>query len=174
MQPIDEIFQKTDIKKLDDNFFKVIDNEWMLITAGDKDSFNMMTASWGTIGILWNKPISICFIRPHRYTFGFAEKAEYYTLSFFNQTHRKILNICGNKSGRDMDKIAETGLIPMISEHGNIGYEQARMVMECKKLYSDYLKENNFIIKEIAKKNYPTKDFHKFYIGEIINCFIKQ
>ncbi len=173
MKSIDTYFNKADIKKLTDNFFKVIDNDWMLITAGTSDSFNMMTASWGTLGILWNKPIAICFIRPHRYTFGFAEKAEHYSLSFFTETHRRILNICGNKSGRNIDKIAETGLVPLITEHESIGYEQARMVIECKKLYADYLKESNFIIPEIARKNYPAKDYHKFYIGEILNCYVK-
>lgn len=171
MESIENMFQKTDIKQLKDNFFKVMDDEWMLITAGSREKFNMMTASWGTMGILWNKPVAICFIRPQRYTFQFAENTSFYTLSFFGPSARKILNICGTKSGRDIDKIKETGLIPMITENGNIGYKQARMVMECSILYSDYLKEDQFMVPEVALRNYPTKDYHKFYIGEIMNCF---
>ena len=173
MEPIDDLFQKTDIKHLKDNFFRVMDNEWMLITAGSPADFNMMTASWGTMGILWNKTVAVCFIRPHRYTFQFAERSDFYTLSFFKPSDRKILNICGNKSGRDIDKIKETGLIPMITENGNIGYKQARMVMECRILYADYLEEDHFIIPEVALRNYPSKDFHRFYIGEIVNCYVK-
>lgn len=174
MQSINVVFRKNDIKSLTDNFFKVIDDDWMLITAGSRESFNMMTASWGTMGILWNKPVAICFIRPHRYTYGFAENADYYTLSFFDETQRRILNICGGMSGRDINKVKETGLTPVLTEFDNIGFEQARMVIECKKLYADYLKEDNFIISEIALKNYPSKDFHKFYIGEIVNCYLKH
>lgn len=173
MKSIDTLFQKTDIKRLKDNFFKVLDDDWMLITAGNSEKFNMMTASWGTMGILWNKPVAICFIRPHRYTFQFAEQSDYYTLSFFDPSDRRILNICGNKSGRDIDKVRETGLVPMITRSGNIGYEQARMVMECRILYADYFEENHFIIEEVAKRNYPSKDFHRFYIGEIMNCYIR-
>lgn len=171
MKSIDILFERTDVKLLKDNFFKVLDDEWMLITAGVPGDFNMMTASWGTIGILWNKPVAVCFIRPHRYTFQFAERSGYYTLSFFNPSDRKILNICGNKSGRDVDKIRETGLVPVITEYGNIGYEQSRMVLECRLLYTDYLEEDHFVVPEIAKRNYPSKDFHKFYIGEIVNCY---
>lgn len=174
MKSVDTLFQKTNIKKLKDNFFKALDDDWMLITAGNEESFNMMTASWGAMGILWNKPVAVCFIRPHRYTFGFAESSGYYTLSFFNRSHRKILNICGTKSGRDIDKIRETGLVPLITEFGNIGYEQAELMMECKKLYADYLEEQHFIIPEVARKNYPAKDYHRFYIGEIVNCYIKS
>lgn len=172
MKPIDDLFKKTDIKHLKDNFFKVLDDEWMLITAGNSTDFNMMTASWGTMGILWNKPVAVCFIRPHRYTFQFAEKSDFYTLSFFKTSDRKILNFCGNKSGRDIDKVKETGLIPMITENGNIGYRQARMVMECRIIYTDYLEEDRFIIPEVALRNYPSKDFHRFYIGEIVNCYV--
>lgn len=47
------------IKDLSENFFEVIGKEWMLVTAGNKDHFNTMTASWGGIGFLWNKPGSM-------------------------------------------------------------------------------------------------------------------
>ena len=69
------------IKDLSENFFEVIGKEWMLVTAGNKDHFNTMTASWGGIGFLWNKPVVYIFIRPERYTFEFIEKSEYFTLS---------------------------------------------------------------------------------------------
>ncbi|MBN2215471.1 MAG: flavin reductase [Bacteroidales bacterium] len=174
MKSIDIMFHRTNVKRLNDNFFKILDDEWMLVTAGRPGDFNMMTASWGTTGILWNMPVAICFIRPNRYTFQFAEKSDYYTLSFFESSYRKILNICGTRSGRDIDKIRETGLVPVITEYENIGYEQARMVMECKILYADYLEERHFIISEIARKNYLSKDFHRFYIGEIVNCYLKS
>lgn len=173
METIEKKFQTIEIKTIKDNVFKLIDNDWMLITAGNPEHFNTMTASWGTMGILWNKPIAVCFIRPHRYTFDFAEKSAFYTLSFFDAKYKSILNICGTKSGRDIDKVKETGLTPLISKNGNIGYHEARMIIECRKIYSDYIKEDNFIFPKIAVKNYPSKDFHKFYIGEVMNCFMK-
>lgn len=159
-------------KELPDNFFHILDDDWMLITAGNKESFNMMTASWGTAGILWNKPVAICFVRPQRYTYGFMGKSDVYTLCFFTEKERDILDYCGSRSGRDTDKIKDTGLIPLFTDNGGIYYEQARLVLECRKLYSDRLREDNFHIQQIIKKNYPTKDYHKFFIGEIISCLV--
>ncbi len=173
MDLITNHFKTIDCKKITDNVFRLIDDEWMLITAGIPENFNTMTASWGLMGILWNKPIAICFIRPQRYTFAFTEHQDYYTLSFFHEEHRSILNFCGTKSGRNTDKIKETGLIPLLTEHGNIGYLQARMVLECRKIYADRIHENGFIDAGIISKNYPTKDFHKFYIGQIVQSYIK-
>lgn len=171
---LSHLFMKTDPEKLPDNVFKLINRDWMLITAGTKEKFNTMTASWGTLGILWNKPVAICYIRPHRHTFSFAEESGYFTLSFFDHSFRKVLNYCGSHSGRDTDKVADTGLVPLVTPGGSVAFENARMVMECKKLYSDFLREENFIVKELVGANYSSKDFHKFYIGEITGCYTRQ
>ena len=144
----------------------------MLVTAGCKDDYNTMTASWGTTGILWNKPVAVCFIRPQRHTLQFAIKYEYFTLSFFNEQYHDILNYCGTHSGRLVDKARETGLIPIETGNGNVTFKQARLVLECRKLYSDFLNQKGFIVPEVAQRNYPNKDFHRFFIGEIENCYI--
>jgi flavin reductase (DIM6/NTAB) family NADH-FMN oxidoreductase RutF len=169
----DKIFKHVDPDTLNDNFFKVIHREWMLITAGTISHFNTMTASWGATGILWNKRIAICFVRPTRYTFEFAEKSSIYTLSFFNSEFQDILNYCGCHSGRKEDKIAETGLKPLEMPAGGITYSQSRMVLECRTVYSDYIKEENFIDMGMINLHYPRKDFHKLYIGEIVGCYIR-
>ena len=71
----------------------------MLITAGEMNSFNTMTASWGSLGELWNKKVCFCFVRPVRYTYQFTENNDTFTLSFFEEKYRKVLNLCGTKSG---------------------------------------------------------------------------
>ena len=171
MQKIEKIFQKIEAENLSDNFIKAIGNDWMLITAGTPENFNTMTASWGTVGVLWNKPTAICFIRPTRYTFEFANNSEIYTLSFFTDNERDVLNYCGTKSGRDVDKISATGLQPLITENSGIGYEQSRLCIECRKIYFDDLKPENFLMPDTDKKFYPKKDYHRIYFGEIINCY---
>jgi flavin reductase (DIM6/NTAB) family NADH-FMN oxidoreductase RutF len=171
MDKVSNKFKKVEVESLNENVFKMIGEDWMLITAGRIDNFNMMTASWGTMGILWNKPIAICFIRPQRYTYNFAEKYDYYTLSFFEEKYRNILQICGSRSGRNIDKIEATGLKPLATDLGNICYEQSRLFFECRKLYYNDLIPENFVIPEIAQRNYPTRDFHRFYFGEIVNCY---
>ena len=108
----------------------------MLITAGTPESYNTMTASWGGMGVLWNKNICFCVIRPTRYTYQFIEKTDVFSLSFFEERYRQALEVCGTKSGRDIDKAAVTGLTPVAGElDGTTNFQQARLVIECKKLY---------------------------------------
>jgi flavin reductase (DIM6/NTAB) family NADH-FMN oxidoreductase RutF len=170
---MDSDFSLIKTEALKENIFKLIDKDWMLITAGTQDNFNTMTASWGNMGILWNKPVAICYIRPQRYTLGFVEKADYYTLSFFEERYRDILNFCGTKSGRDFDKIKETGLSPFETDLGNIGYGESGLLMECRKLYVGNIEESGFVDKNLIRKIYPTKDYHRFFIGEITSVWRK-
>ena len=159
-------------EELNDNIFKLIGLDWMLITAGNKNAFNTMTASWGSMGVLWHKQVCFIFVRPQRYTYEFIEKNEFFTLSFFTEKYRKALNLCGSKSGRDIDKVAETGLTPEVSKNGSIYFSEARLIVECKKLYFQDIKPENFIDPQI-EKNYKSNDYHRMYIGEIISCIMK-
>lgn len=168
--------KRIEINELKDNFFETIGKEWMLVTAGKKDSFNMMTASWGCIGWLWNMPVAVIFIRPERYTHEIIEKEEELTLSFLGNSKeiREVYNICGSKSGRNCDKIKETGLHPLCTENGNVSFEEARLTLVCRKLYKDNLKENNFIDKSLTKWYGEKKGgYHDVYILEIKECLVK-
>ena len=173
MKKVLDIFHTVEVETLKTNFFEAIGQDWMLITAGTLAHYNTMTASWGTLGVLWNKPIAICFIRPHRYTFQFAEKYNYFTLSFLEDKYRSILDFCGTHSGRDVDKALRTGLKPLELNSDRISFEQAVLIFECRKIYADNIKPENFLDLELIGKNYPGKDFHRFFIGEIINCYTR-
>lgn len=166
--------KRIEIKDLTENFFETISKEWMLVTAGTPEHFNTMTASWGGIGFLWNKPVAFVVIRPERYTYEFAEKNEYLTLSFLGDENRQIHNICGSKSGRDTDKVQETGLKPLPTPEGNITFKQSRLTLECRKLYSRMLEPESFIDKQPLEKWYSENNgMHKMYIVEIVNVWKK-
>lgn len=167
-------FKEISIKELQDNVVKLIGDDWMLITAGSIDSCNMMTASWGGIGHLWNMPVVFTFVRPQRYTYQFTENEEYFTLTFFAEKDREILNFCGSNSGRDVNKIKETGLIPLETDLGNVYFEQARIVIECQKVYSDFIDPQGFTTDTVVNSMYPKKDFHKMYIGKIIRVLVVE
>ncbi|MDR2361788.1 MAG: flavin reductase family protein [Prevotellaceae bacterium] len=166
------VFTSIDSREIPDNVVHLMADDWMLITAGTPARFNTMTASWGALGHLWNRPVAFCFIRPQRYTFEFAEAQDYFTLSFFDETYRPALALCGRVSGRDVDKVKEAGLTPRILESGNVAFEEARMILECRKIYTDFFSPEQFI--DPATDIYPSGDFHKMYIGEIINVWIKD
>jgi flavin reductase (DIM6/NTAB) family NADH-FMN oxidoreductase RutF len=162
-------FREVDPESLNENSFRLIGTEWMLITPGTPESFNTMTASWGSLGILWNKKVATCVIRPVRHTFGFMERSPVFTLSFFDREYRDALNLCGSKSGRDTDKVKATGLVPVASPSGGVYFEQARLVLECRKLYWHDLDPGHFLDPKIDG-NYPKKDYHRMYVGEITAC----
>lgn len=156
-----------------DNVFKLIGSDWMLIAAGTRDFFNMMTASWGGLGVLWNRNIAICFIRPQRYTYDLMERSEHFTLSFFGEAYREALNLCGFKSGRQVDKVAAAGLTPVAGETGAVYFAEARLVLECRKIYFQDLDPTHFLDSAIYK-NYPGRDYHRMYLGEIVHCLAKM
>lgn len=158
--------KQIEINEFSENPFKLIGSDWMLITAKKGDKTNMMTASWGGVGILWNKPVATIYVRPQRYTKEFIDNEEYFSLCVLPEEYRQILNYCGTKSGRDEDKIAETKLTVDESEKAPI-FKEARLVLICKKLYAQDLTEQSFIDKSLVEKNYKAKDFHTMYIAEI-------
>lgn len=168
------IWTKIEAKDLEENAVKLIGDDWMLVSAGTEDKYNTMTASWGGMGYLWNKPVAFIFIRPQRYTYEFIEKSEYFTLTFFEESHRQALQICGSVSGRDVNKVEKTGLHPRFTEMGNPSFEEARIIVECKKIYADMLEKESFLDTEALKKHYPESDLHKMYIGEIVNVWLKK
>jgi flavin reductase (DIM6/NTAB) family NADH-FMN oxidoreductase RutF len=163
-------FSKIKPQDINQNPFTLIDDDWFLLTAGGLQSFNTMTASWGGMGILWNKPVVFCFVRPQRYTYKFMESNNLFTMSFFEETHRDALNLCGKASGRQTDKMKSTGLKPIESPAGAVFFEQAKLMFECKKLYFSDIEPEHFLLESI-NANYPKKDFHRMYIGEITSCF---
>lgn len=159
-------------EEIKDNTFKIIGDDWMLVTAGTLEKYNTMTASWGGFGILWGKPVCFCVVRPQRYTYNFMEDSDSFTLSFFEDSYRKMLEFCGSKSGRDIDKAAATGITPVQDAPGKVYFNEARLVIECKKIYFQDLNPDNFIDPGIHN-NYPNKDYHRMYIGEVTRCLIK-
>ena len=159
-----------------ENVFRLIGKDWMLITAKGKgedgeETVNTMTASWGGMGVLWNKPVAFCFIRPQRYTFALTEQSERFSLSFFDEKYRSALRLCGTKSGRNIDKFAAAGLTA--AAEGETPYvAEARLVLLCRKLYADDLKKDAFVDRALLA-NYPDDDFHRVYVVEIEQAFIK-
>ncbi|MCL2030382.1 MAG: flavin reductase family protein [Oscillospiraceae bacterium] len=159
---------KIEPEAISGNLIDRIGRQWMLITAGTPDgAFNTMTASWGGLGVMWNRPAAFCVVRPQRHTFGFMEKAGQYSLSFYPGQYREALNFCGTRSGRDTDKPAGAGLRPVRTEEGVWTFEQAELTLLCRKLYADFLKEELFTDPAVSAQWYPSKDYHKLYIGVI-------
>lgn len=166
-----ENFKKINPRLLPENPIKLFAEDWALITSGDRESYNTMTASWGGVGELWNKDVCFVFIRPQRYTYEFVEKNELFTVSFYPKEYHKALAFCGSHSGRDCDKAEETGLTPLFVD-GTAAFEEAKIIFVCKKIAGQMMNPDGFLDKAI-EKNYAAGDYHKIYVGEIVSCYVK-
>ena len=167
-------FKTVNPNEINENFIKNIGDEWMLISAGNKDKYNMMTASWGFAGVMWGSPTAIAAVRPQRYTMEFMKSKDYFTLSFFGDD-KKIHAVCGKESGRNVNKTEKTGLTPLFDNDTEAPYfNEARLVLICKKVYAQDLDKNSFIDTDIVDKIYPANDFHTMFYGKIIKALVKE
>ncbi len=161
--------------EIKENLVKLISKDWMLITAGSKDNFNTMTANWGFIGELWFMDMVEVFIRQQRYTKEFVDRAGSFTLCFFPDEYKKTLSVLGTKSGRDMDKIHDSGLTPIELESGEIAFAEAKLIIECRIVYSDILDEHHFLNSDIFDKCYSNPNIpgviHTRYYAEILKVY---
>ena len=175
-------FREISPYELTGNPMTMIGKDWMLVSAADSScdttfgkSYNTMTASWGGVGVLWNKPVAFVFIRPERNTFLFTEKSDHMTLSFFGGERRDMLTFCGRHSGRDTDKVAECGLTPVFeneNEGRSVYFEEACCVLKVRRLYADSIKTDSFY-DNAPLDFYRTDGLHKMYICEIEKVLVK-
>lgn len=153
------------MKNLVKNVCDKLNNEWALLTAGDKKKFNSMTISWGSFGVLWFKNVVTIYVRPERYTLEFLKKQKYFTVSFYDEKFRKDLQILGTKSGRDTNKMQEISLTPKFLENG-ITFKEATQTFVCKKLYMGQM-DLDKMDKQTREQNYTSPEGHYVFIGEI-------
>lgn len=160
-------FIEIDIKDFKVNPFDIIGNEWMLITAQKEGKTNAMTASWGGLGVIWNKNVAFIFVRESRYTKEFIDAGDSFSLSFFNVAkYREMMTYMGSVSGRDEDKIASAELTVKKND-GTPYFEEADQVIICKKLYKQLINIEEILDEEIIPEWYTNKDYNHMYIGEI-------
>ncbi|MHA1887053.1 MAG: flavin reductase, partial [Promethearchaeota archaeon] len=131
--------------------------------------YNMMTIGWGLLGTLWGKPVAMVYVRPSRYTYEFMEINNTFSITAFSKDFRKILNLCGSKSGREINKMKIDGLTPKEVEK-TVFFTEAELVLICKKTYFNDLVPDH-IPEESKLTYYNSGDYHRVYYGEILNCY---
>jgi flavin reductase (DIM6/NTAB) family NADH-FMN oxidoreductase RutF len=165
--------------------FAVWDKTWFLLTAGtlpEKSpaptppssaqptprSFNSMTVSWGGLGFMWGKPLAIVVVRPQRHTFEYLDKSPDFTLCAFGESHRATLNFLGTKSGKEIDKLALSGLTPIPGGGGanSPAFDQAELILACRKTYWQDLDPKHFLADYIDPLY--RSDYHRIFFGEVL------
>ncbi len=154
------------------DILSVFDKKWALLTAGDGDSFNTMTISWGGLGTLWNKPVATVYVRTSRYTHDFMDTNDFFTVSFYPEECRRILGVLGSKSGREIDKMKDSGLTP-VKAGDSVSFKEAEVTLVCRKMFKQQLDVENMPA-EVAKAMYEGQAPHDMYIGEIVDIIRKD
>ncbi|MCD8004198.1 MAG: flavin reductase [Oscillospiraceae bacterium] len=147
-----------------------IGRQWMLVTAGNRSECNTMTASWGGVGFLWNRPVATIYVRPQRYTREFLDREGWFSLSFLPERYRAQLTLCGRESGRDMDKIKACDFSVEYGRNDTPYIAQAELALTCKTLYMEPLKPGSFLDSSLPGQFYPQEDWSRIYIGEIVEA----
>ena len=163
-----------DPKAFEVSAFKAIGNDWFLITSGNGEKVNAMTAQWGGFGYMWGKNVAYVVIRPSRYTKEFVDETGRFSLSFLPpEQYKKHMTYLGTVSGRDEDKINVSGL-QLTKIDGFPCFKEARYVMLCKTLYKQEMEESCFLDHSIVKHMYPDKDFHTLYVAEVEKILVEE
>lgn len=155
----------------------------ILVTTKADDQVNTMTISWGGLGIEWETPIFTLYVRENRHTKTLLDKNGEFTINIpFGDFNKKILGVCGTKSGKNTDKIKKLGLTLIPSDTLSVpAIKELPLTLECKVIYKQK-QEKNAISKERNERFYPqdvssefhgaNQDYHTVYYGEILNAYI--
>ena len=162
-----------DFKTLTPEVVRVFGTQNALLTAGDRDVCNTMTIGWCQLGRLWSIPVCTVYVRPERYTYAFMESHDYFTVSVLPLSDRQTAQVCGTKSGRDIDKIKECGLTLRRGAGDASFFDEAEWVLVCRKLYAQDLDEN-CVLDERVLHHYGAKGgWHRAYTGEVVEAYTK-
>ena len=163
-------FQPYPVDLLEFNPFSKIGTEWMAVTAGDKNKANTMTASWGTVGVLWGKNVVSIFIRESRYTKEFIDKQDTFSLTFFDtqdKENKLALKYFGAVSGRNEDKISSAKMHVDYASDGTPYIDEGNLILVCRKMSATKILPEQFIDASIDSAWYKDKDYHTMYIAEV-------
>lgn len=176
---MDKSFERIDPKDIKENPIKLFGDDWAIVAAGKEDNFNELTVSWGALGDAWwdNMPIAIIFVSATRYTQQYLESNDTFSINIFPVEYRKALAYIGSHSGRNEDKVKATGLKVEFTENITPVFPEARLILECRKIYSHNLDKSRFsesLIGNYAQKKIQGVVPHTVYFGEILNCWKKN
>ena len=155
------------IQEYKENVFNAIGKQWMLISAKKEGCVNTMTASWGGMGVIWNRNVATIYVRPQRYTKEFIDNSDYFSLCFFDESWRPKLSYLGSVSGKDEPKITQAGLT-VLDQDETPYFAEAKLIMICRKLYKQALEKDCFMDVNLYDQNYPNDDLHVMYLGEVV------
>ena len=144
-----------------------------LLVSGNDNNPNIMTVGWSTIGMMWGKPVIAVPVRLSRYSHGLMDENSEFTMCFPKQGELEDeVKICGSKSGRDTDKVKETGLNIIASNKVKIGnIAECNIIVECRKVAKVNMPQDTLVDKSLIDYWYPNGNPHTIFYGEILDVY---
>ena len=171
-------FEQIPPEKIGDNVFTLVGKDFYAITAGKEEHYNSMIGSGGGLGMLFKKSTVWILLRADRYTLELIQKEQAYTISYFPDECREQMLFLGSKSGKNGEKMKEVELTSLQTPSGNMSFEEARLIIECKLTqvttpspYDFYAQEAKDYISGAYK---DANDYRKYVFGEITHIWIKK
>jgi flavin reductase (DIM6/NTAB) family NADH-FMN oxidoreductase RutF len=174
----DQLFNQISPEEICDNVFTLVGKVFPVITAGNEDHYNSMTASGGGLGMIFKKPATWCILQANRYTLEMIQKEQTYTMSYFPNEYNEQILFLGSKSGRDSKKMKEVELTSVQTPSGDISFKEARLIIECKLTQITTPNPKDFCTQEA--KDYITEvykdpnEIRKYVFGEITRIWVKK
>jgi len=155
--------------QLDQTLERLAHGGLLLGATGSNGRSNAMIIGWGTVGVIWGVPVWVVLVRPSRYTYTLIEELGVFTVNVPTPQMKELVTICGTRSGRDMDKLAQAKT--SVGEKVTcVTLEECSVVYECKVVHHNDLLPQN-LIPDIKSRAYPQGDFHRLYYGQIMGTF---
>lgn len=166
-------FQPYPIEMLECNPFTMIGKNWAVLTAGNQHKANVMTISWGGMGVLWGKNVCYVFVRDSRYTKQFMDLCSTFSLTFFpKEFSRSSLMYLGSVSGKREDKLKMARL--NLNYADNVPFiDEGNFIITCNKLSATKITPDSFIDPNIEITHYKDGDLHTMYVGEILQVLAR-
>ena len=174
-----QLFIEISPEQITDNVFELVGKVFPVVTVGSKDKYNSMIASGGGMVLLFRKPCTMLIFPQNRYTLELIEKEQKYTMSYFPNEYQKQVMFLGSKSGRNSNKMQEVELTWIETPCGNISFEEARLIIECRlaQIIVPNFPDDFYAQEEIDTLNETYKDpgeHRKYVFGEITNVWVKK
>jgi hypothetical protein len=189
MTNFEQLFKQITPEEIFDtyNVFTMVEKEFPVVTAGKLDHFNSMIWTLGGFGAHLTaggiedhlrKPAVYGFFREDRYTLELMQKEQTYTISYFPDEYKEQTFLVGKASGRDSSKMQEIKLNNVQTPSGNISFQEAKLIIECRLTQLTTVKSEDYCSQEVQNSLNETyheeKHCRKLVFGEITHVWVKK
>lgn len=162
-------FKRIVADKLPGNIIKYLNDGGSLLMYGASGELNVMSTSWGGVGVLWDKPVAFCFAASsNNKSIRVMDTGDTYTISFYTDAYKNILTHFKSVEGLNSSNAESLGVTLIQTPSGATAFAEAWLVIECRKIAIQQVTPN--IVQSGDSKN---NDAVKMYIGEILDIWIK-